>query len=70
MSTLVKIKTAIDRLASHERDALAALLWQDEETPPAVPEKLAEALASRFVPSDRANIERIIAAVVSAPEKS
>lgn len=47
--------TAIDRLSTSERDELEALLWQDEETPPGVREKLAEALAGRFVLGVRAN---------------
>ena len=63
MSTVVEIKTAIDRLASHERDELEAMLWQDEETPPGVREKLADALAGRFVPGGRANMDRILASI-------
>ena len=55
MSTVAEIMTAIDRLSTSERDELEALLWQDEETPPGVREKLAEALAGRFVLGVRAN---------------
>ncbi len=63
MSTVAEIKTAIDHLPSRERDELEALLWQDEETPPGVREKLAEALAGKFVPGDRSNIDRILASL-------
>lgn len=63
MSTVAEIKTAIDHLGSRERDELEALLWQDEETPPGVREKLAEALAGKFAPGDRANIDRILASL-------
>jgi hypothetical protein len=63
MSTVAEIKTAIDHLPSRERDELEALLWQDEETPPSVREKLAEALAGKFVPGDRANVDRILASL-------
>ena len=63
MSTVAEIKSAIDVLSSHERDELEALLWQDEETPPGGREKLAEALAGKFVPGDRANIDRILASL-------
>ena len=51
MSTVAEIKTAIDHLPSRARDELEALLWQAEETP-GVREKLAEALAGKFVPGD------------------
>ncbi len=63
MTTVAQIKTAIDHLPSLERDELEALLWQDEETPPDVRERLAEALAGKFVPGDRANIDRIFASL-------
>jgi hypothetical protein len=63
MSTVAEIKEAIDHLPSRERDELEALLWQDEETPPGVREKLAEALAGKFIPGDRANIDRILASL-------
>lgn len=63
MSTIAEIKSAIDHLPGHERDELEALLWQDEESPPGVREKLAEALAGKFVPGDRANIDRILASL-------
>lgn len=63
MRTVAEIKTAIDHLPSRERDELEALLWQDEETPPGVREKLAEALAGKFIPGDRANIDRILASL-------
>jgi hypothetical protein len=63
MSTVAEIKAAIDHLPSRERDELEALLWQDEETPPGVREKLAEALAGKFIPGDRANVDRILASL-------
>jgi hypothetical protein len=70
MSTVAEIKAAIDHLPSRERDELEALLWQDEESPPGVREKLAEALAGKFIPGDRANIDRILADVVCVAETS
>jgi hypothetical protein len=53
----------------HERTELEALVWPDwdrplatgADTPPGVPEKLAEAMAGRFVPGNPANIDRILA---------
>ncbi len=63
MSTVVEIKTAIDGLSSGERAELESLLWPDEETPPGVHEKLAEALAGNFVPGDRANIDKVLSSL-------
>jgi len=63
MSTVAEIKSAIDHLASREKDELEELLWQNEETPPGVREKLAEALAGKFTRGDRANIDRISASL-------
>ena len=60
MSTVAEIKAAIDRLSSKDRAKLEAMVWPDEETPPHVREKLAEAAQGRFVPGDRANIDRIL----------
>ena len=60
MSTVVEIKAAIDGLSSDERAKLESLLWPDEETPPGVHDKLAEALAGNFAPGDRANIEKVL----------
>ncbi|GDY21822.1 hypothetical protein LBMAG56_31690 [Verrucomicrobiota bacterium] len=64
MTTVAEIKSAIDHLSTSERDELEALLWQDEETPPGVREKLAEALAGQFVSGNRASVDLILAAVV------
>ena len=63
LSTVAEIKSAIDHLPSRERDELEALLWQDEETPPGGREKLTEALAGKFVPGDRANLDRLLASL-------
>jgi len=60
MSTVAEIKAAIDRLSLKDRAELEAMVWPDEETPPRVREKLAEAAQGRFVPGDRANIDRIL----------
>ena len=60
MSTVAEIKAAIDRLSPKDRAELEAMVWPDEETPPRVREKLAEAAQGRFVPGDRANIDRIL----------
>ncbi len=63
MSTAAEIKSAIDHLSTGERDELETLLWQDEETPPGVRDRLAEALAGEFVPGNRANIDRTLASL-------
>ena len=60
MSTVAEIKAAIDRLSPKDRAQLEAMVWPDEESPPRVREKLAEAAQGRFVPGDRANIDRIL----------
>jgi hypothetical protein len=71
MSTVLEIKTAIERLSPAERVELDALVWPqlgarqaDElETPPHIREKLAEAASGRFRPGDRANIEKVLASL-------
>ena len=71
VSTVIDIKRAIERLSPAERAELEALVWpegpgagtDETDTPPRVREKLAEAAAGRFLPGDRANIERILASL-------
>ncbi|HEU5257797.1 MAG TPA: hypothetical protein VFU28_17530 [Vicinamibacterales bacterium] len=60
MSTVAEIKAAIDRLSPKDRAELDAVVWPDEETPPRVRQKLAEAAQGQFVPSERTNIDRIL----------
>ena len=66
MSTVAEIKAAIDRLSPEERSELEAWLHPDwdvplpqNETPPGIREKLAEAARGNFKPGDRSNIARI-----------
>lgn len=67
----MEIKTAIEQLSPMERAELEALVWpkfgaseaDEAETPPRIREKLAEAARGRFLPGDRANIERILASL-------
>jgi hypothetical protein len=66
MSTVAEIKAAIERLPPHERDEIEAWLHPDwdrplpqNETPPGVREKLAEAASGSFSPGDRSNISKI-----------
>ena len=58
------LRDAIDLLLEDRRgqDDLGAMQGR-EETPPGVRAKLTEALAGKFVPGDRANIERIMASL-------
>ena len=70
MSTVIEIKSAIDRLSPRERAELEALIWPEwdrplpaGDNPPGIHNKLAEAAAGRFLPGDRANIERILASL-------
>lgn len=68
MSTVAEIKAAIPSLTLEERAEIARYLseWQDggnqpqNETPPCVREKLAEAAQGRFQPGDRSNISKIL----------
>ena len=67
----MKIKTAIERLSPAERAELNALVWPelsarqavDADTPPRVREKRADAARGRFVPGDRADIEKVLASL-------
>ena len=68
MSTVVEIKSAIDQLSPQERAELEALVWPEwdrpypaEAMPSGLKEKLAEAATGRFVPGNRANIDKILA---------
>jgi hypothetical protein len=71
MSTVAEIKAAIPSLTLEERAEIARYLseWQDGEnqpqndTPPRVREKLAEAAQGRFQPGDRSNISKILSAL-------
>lgn len=71
MSTVMEIKAAIERLPPNERAELDALIWpqldanrvEAADTPPHAREKLAMAAAGRFLPGDRANIEKILASL-------
>jgi hypothetical protein len=67
MSTVAEIKAAIATLTSEEREEIARCLQPDwdvplpqNETPPSVREKLAEAAQGRFQPDDRSNISKIL----------
>ncbi|HXS69224.1 MAG TPA: hypothetical protein VN761_10300 [Candidatus Polarisedimenticolia bacterium] len=66
MSTVAEIKAAIQRLSPEERNELEEWLHPDwdrpspqNETPPGVREKLAEAARGAFSPGDRSNISKI-----------
>lgn len=66
MSTIAEIKAAIERLPLHERIELEEWLHPDwdrpepqNETPPGIKEKLAEAARGKFTPGDRSNIAKI-----------
>ena len=69
VSTVLEIKTAIERLSPIERAELESLIWPqsnqgqagEDDTPPGAREKLMEAAQGRFFPSDRGNIEKILA---------
>ena len=68
MSTVAEIKAAIPSLTLEERAEVARCLseWQDNEgepqneTPPGVREKLAEAAQGSFQKGDRSNISKIL----------
>jgi hypothetical protein len=66
VSTIAEIKAAIERLPPQERDELREWLYPDwdrpvpqNETPPGIREKLAEAARGSFSPGDRSNISKI-----------
>ena len=69
MSTVAEIKKAIPALTLAERAEVARCLseWQDNpdaaenDTPPNVREKLAEAARGNFSPGDRSNVSKILA---------
>ncbi len=68
MSTVAEIWSAIRELSLQERGELEILLHSDwdsampqDETPPNVREKLAEAARGKFQPGDRSNISKILA---------
>ena len=50
------------------RQALLRWMAEDSETPPQVQSRLDEPASGRFIPGDRANIERIVAAARCPPE--
>jgi len=68
MSTVAEIKAVIPKLTLEERAEVARCLseWQDDvkqpqdETPPNVRERLAEAAKGSFQPGDRSNISKIL----------
>jgi hypothetical protein len=66
VSTIAEIKAAIERLPPQERIELEEWLHPDwdrpepqNETPPGIREKLAEAARGNFSPGNRANIAKI-----------
>lgn len=68
MSTVAEIWSAIKELSQEERAELESLLHSDwdsalpqNETPPNVREKLAEAARGKFLPGDRSNISKVLA---------
>lgn len=70
MSTVAEIKAAINQLSQQERDELEAWMHPDwdvpspqNETPPNVREKLAEAARGKFLPGNRSNIPKILSAL-------
>ena len=70
MSTVAEIKAAINQLSPQERDELDAWLHPDwdlplpqDETPPNVREKLAEAARGHFSPGDPSNVAKILSAL-------
>ncbi len=60
VSTVAEIRQAIDELSPRDRAELTALVWPEEESPPHIHEKLAEAAAGQFFPGDRANVDKIL----------
>jgi hypothetical protein len=66
VSTIAEIKAAIEQLPPDDLDELKEWLYPDwdrpvpqNETPPGIREKLAEAARGSFSPGDRSNISRI-----------
>jgi len=72
MSTVMEIKAAIERLPPTERAELEALVWpqlgasqaDEQDTPPQVREKLSQTAGGRFLPGNRANIDKVLASGV------
>jgi len=70
MSTVAEIWSAIQELSPEQRCELETLLHSDgdssllqNETPPNVQEKLAEAARGQFSPGDRSNVSKILASL-------
>jgi len=70
MSTVAEIWSAIQELSPQERGELETLLHPDwdlplpqNETPPNIQEKLAEAARGKFLPGDRSNMAKILASL-------
>ena len=67
----MEIKTAIEWFPAAERVELDALVWprsgasqaDEPNTPPRVREKLAAAATGRFLPGERASLEKILASL-------
>jgi hypothetical protein len=70
VSTVAEIKAAIDSLSPQERNELEMLLHPDwdiplpqNETPPGVREKLAEAARGKFSQGNRSNVSKILSSL-------
>jgi hypothetical protein len=68
MKTVAEIKAAIERLSPSERVELEALVWPDlegieDDNPPGIHEKLAEAARGRFQPGERSRIKKILSSL-------
>ena len=68
MSTVVEIKSAIEKLSPVERAELEALLWPEwdrsvGENPPNIHARLAEAAEGKFSAGDRSNIGKILSSL-------
>ena len=70
MSTVAEIWSAIQELSPEQRCELETLLHSDgdssllqNETPPNIQEKLAEAARGQFSPGDRSNVSKILASL-------
>ena len=70
MNTVAEIWSAIQELSPQERGELETLLHPDwdtpspqDETPPNIREKLAEAAHGKFLPGDRSNMSKILASL-------
>lgn len=68
MSTVARIKDAVEKLSASERAELEALLWPDwdraeGDTPPGIRKKLAAAANGRFHPGDRSHLQKILSSL-------